>query len=133
MKNVLKPLAKSVLIQLGLTEAVASGTDATIQKNILGSGMTTLIISIGEMDYIMKIVKSLAGSTLLIKRISKTIKTEAKEQKGGTLDLLLGTLGASLLGNLLTGKWVIRAGERVIRRGEGKIRAGQDLWWGPIL
>ena len=81
MKNVLKSLAKSVLIPLGLT-VVASATDADIQNNVFGSGMTTLIISKKEMDDIMKTVKSLKEFVLLMKGVSKTIKNEAKEQKG---------------------------------------------------
>ena len=117
MKNVLKPLAKSALIPLGLMAAV-SATDVAIHKKIFGSGFTTLIISNEEMNYIMKIVKSLEESGLLIRGISKTIKHEAKEQKGGFLGMLLGTLGDSLLGNLLTGKGTIRAGEGTIRTGE---------------
>ena len=64
------------------------------------SGFTTLIV---------KLVKSLEDSGLLIKVVSETIKNEAKEQKGEFLGMLLGTLGASLLGNLLTGKVTIRA------------------------
>ena len=95
MKNVLKPLLKSVLIPLGLT-AVASATDAAIQKKIFGSDMTTLIISNEEMDDIIKIVKSIKESGLLKKGVSKTIKNEAKKQKGGFLSILLSTLGASL-------------------------------------
>ena len=101
--NVLKPLAKSVLIPLGLT-AAASATDAAIHKKIFGSGMTTLIISNEKMNDIRKIVKSF----------------EKKEEKGGSLNLLLGELGASLKGNLLTGK-------RITRAGEDAIRAGQDF------
>ena len=81
MKNVLKSLAKSVLIPLGLTVA-ASATDADIQNNVFGSGMTTLIISKKEMDDIMKTVKSFKEFVLLMKGVSKTIKNEAKEQKG---------------------------------------------------
>ena len=105
MKNVLKPLAKSVSIPLGVTTA-ASATDAAIHKKMFGSGMTTLIISNEEMNHIMKIVKYLKESVLvIIKGVSETIKNEAKEQKGGFLRmLLLGCLGASLLGNLLTGR-----------------------------
>ena len=76
--NVFKPLAKSVLIPLGLT-AVASATDTVIHKKMLGSGFTTLIISNEEMNDIMKIVKSLEEFGLLIKGISETIKNEAKE------------------------------------------------------
>ena len=74
------------------------------------SGTTTLIISNEEMSDIMKIIRSLE-SGLLIKSFSETIKNETKEQKGGFLGMLLGFLGASLLGNLLTGKGTIRAGE----------------------
>ena len=81
---------------------------------------TTLIIYNEEMNDIIKIIKSLEKSGLLIKGVSKTIKNEAKEQKGGFLGILLGILGASLLGNLLTGKGAIRAGE-------GTVRACQDF------
>ena len=77
MKNVPKSLAKWVLIPLGLT-AAASATDAAIQKNIFGSSMTTLIISNEETNDIMKIVKYVEKSGLLIKRVGKTIKNEAK-------------------------------------------------------
>ena len=96
---------------LGLT-AAASAADAGIHKKILGSGHnTTLIISNDEMEDIFKIVKSLEDSGISLEGISKTIKSKAKEQKGGFLSILLGTLGASLLGNMLAGKGVIRAGE----------------------
>ena len=78
------------------------------------SGTTTLIISNEEMNDIMKIVKSLEESILLRKGVSETIKNEAKEQESGFLSMLLGTLGASLLGNLLTGKRIMRAGEGAI-------------------
>ena len=105
MKKDLKPLAKSLFTPLGLTEA-ASATDAAIQKKIFGSGMSTFIISSEEMDDIMKIFKSLKECSLLIKGVSETIKNEAKEQKGGFPSMFLGTLYASLLGNLLTGKGV---------------------------
>ena len=81
---------------------------------MLGSGTTTLIISNDEMNDIIKIVKSLENSSVLLKRVSETIQHEAKELRGGFLSMLLGTLGASLLGNLLTGgKGVIRAGEGI--------------------
>ena len=116
--NVLKPLAKSILIPSGST-AAAAATDAAIHKKMFGLGTTILIISNEEINDIMRTVKSLEESGLLMKGVSETIKNEAKEQKGGLLSMLLGTLGASLLGNLLTGKGTIRAGE-------GTIRAGQD-------
>ena len=100
IKNVIKPLAKSVLIPLGLT-AAASATDAGIYKKILGSGnTTTLIISNDEMKDI-KIVKSLENSRLLLKGVSKTIQSEAKEQKEVFLTMLLRTLGAGLFGHIL--------------------------------
>ena len=70
------------------------------------------------MNDIMKIVKSLEGSGLLIKGVSKKIKNEAKEQKGGFLRILLGTSGASLLGNLLTVKGTIRSCEDTIIAGQ---------------
>ena len=76
-------------------------------KKILGSGTTTLKISNDEMKDIIKIVKSLKDSGLLLKGVSKIVQNEAKEQKGGFLSMLLGTLSASLLGNILTGKGVI--------------------------
>ena len=117
MKSVIKPLAKSVLIPLGLT-AAASAAEAGIHKKILGSGHnnnTILIISNDEMDEILKIVKSLEDSGVLLKGVSGTIQNEAKKQRGGFLSMLLGTLGTSLLGDILSkglsGKGVIRAGE----------------------
>ena len=66
----------------------------------------------------MKIVTSLEESALLIKGVSKTIENETKEQNGGFLGMFLGTLGASLLGNLLTGNGIIRADKKTIRAGE---------------
>ena len=104
--NLLMPSAKGILVLLELT-AAAAATD-----------FATLIISDEEMNDVMKIVKSHEESGLLIKGVSEVIKNEAKEQKGGFLSILLGTLGASLLGNLLTGKGTIRAGEGTFRAGE---------------
>ena len=72
------------------------------------------------MSDIMKIIEALENSGILLKRVSKTIENETKEQKGGFLSMLLGTLGASLLGNLLTGgKEIVRAGEGIVREGAG--------------
>ena len=129
MKSAIKPLAKSVLIPLGLT-AAASAADAGIHKNILGSGHnnnTTLIISNDEMDNLLERVKSLEDSGVLLKGVTETIQNEAKEQRGGFISMLLGTLGASLLDDLLTknlsGKGIIRAGEGVIRAGYGSKRS----------
>ena len=79
-------------------------------KKIHGSGTTLLIISNEEMNDIMKIVHALEDSNILLKGVTNTIKNETKEQKGGFLSMLLGTLGASLLGNLLTRKGIERAG-----------------------
>ena len=93
------------------------------KKKMFGSGATTLIISNDEMDYILKIVKSLENSGVLLKGVSETIQHEAKEQKGGFLGMLLGTLGASLISDVLStslsGKGAIRAGEGTIRAGYG--------------
>ena len=109
IKNVIKPLAERVFIPLELT-AAASGADAGIHKKILGSGITTLIISNEKVNDIMKIVQALEDCNILLKGVTKTIKNETKEQKGGFLSMLLGTLGASLLGHILTGKGIVRAG-----------------------
>ena len=93
------------------------------KKKMLGSGTTTLIISNDEMDDILKIVKSFENCGILLKGVSETIQHEAKEQRGGFLGMLLGTLGASLLGDVLSkglsGKGVIRAGEGTIRASYG--------------
>ena len=80
--------------------------------------MTTLIISDEKINDIMKIINSLEESGLLRKVVSETIKNEAKEQKRGFLRMLLGTLGTSLLGNLLTGKGTVRVGEGIIEAGQ---------------
>ena len=113
------PLAKNVLLPLGLT-AAASATDAGIQKSIRGSGgaTTTLIISNEDLDEIKKIIKCLEEQGILVKGVKDMIENEVKEQKGGFLGMLLGTLGASLLGNMLSGKGIVRAGEGIIRAGE---------------
>ena len=77
----------------------------------------------------MEIIKSLEKSSLLINGVSEAIRNEAKEQKGGFLSMLLGTLATTLLGNLLAGKGTIRAGEGVIAtsRGRNIIRGSQDF------
>ena len=122
MKNVIKPLAKTVLISLGLT-AAASAADAGIHKKILGSGnTTTLIISNNEIEDLIKIVKSLEDSGLLLKGVSETIQNEAKDQKGGFLSMLLGTLGA-----ILAGKEMNRTGEGFLRAGYGSSIKNKDF------
>ena len=104
------PLAKNVLAPLGLTTAM-SAIDGSIQKKIHGSGVK-LIIEQEDMNDIMKIIEALENSGILLKRVSKTVENETKEQRAGFLSMLLGTLGASLLGNLLSGgKGIMRAGE----------------------
>ena len=86
---------------------------------MLGSGTTTLIISNDEMNDIVKIVKSLETSCVLLKGVSETIQHEAKKQRGGFLSMLLGTLGASLLGNFLTGgKGVTCVGEGIKKKNQ---------------
>ena len=116
------PLAKIILASLGTT-AAASATDAGIQTKILGFGTTTLIISNEEMNDIMKIVQAVEGSNILLKGITKAIGNETKEQKGRFLEMLLGTLGVSLLGNMLTGKGILKAdygnkeGKRILGAG----------------
>ena len=113
------PLAKNVLAPLHLTTAM-SAIDGSIQEKIHGSGTTKLIIENEDMNDIMKIIKALENSGILLKGVSKTIENETKEQKGGFLSMLFGTLGASLSGNLLTGgKGIVRAGERIVRAGAG--------------
>ena len=118
----LVPLAKNILAPLGIT-ATASAIGAGIQKKIHGSGTTTLIISNEKMNQIMKIVQALDDSNILLKGVTKTIKNEIKEQKVGFLSMSLGTLGTSLLGNLLTGKGIIRAGSGN-KKGKEIVRAG---------
>ena len=88
------------------------------QKSVALSNLSNL-----SMQDLLKIVKSLKDSGILLNGITETVKNEVKEQKGGFLSMLLGTLGASLLGDLLTknlsGRGVIRAGEGTIRAGHG--------------
>ena len=100
MKNLIKPLAKRILFPLGVIVAGSAAAGAGIHKKILVSGTTSLMISNNEMKDIIKIVISFEDSGLLLKGVSKTIQNEAKEQKGGFLSMLLGTLGASLLVNI---------------------------------
>ena len=106
-------LAKNVLAPLGLTAAM-SAIDGSIQKKIHGSGVK-LIIEQEDMNDIIKIIEALENSGILLKGVTK-------EQRGGFLIMLLGTLGASLLGNLLTGgKGIVRAGDGIVRAGEGSV------------
>ena len=126
LMKVAMPLAKNVLALLGLSAAM-SAIDGNIKEKMLASGATTLIISNDETDDILKIVKSFEDSGILLKGVSETIQHESKEERGGFLSMLLGTLGASLLGDVLSkglsGKGVIRAGEGTIRAVYGSKRA----------
>ena len=90
--------------------------DESIQKKIHGSGIK-LIIEEEDMKDIMKIIEVLENSDILLKGVSKTIENETKEKRGGFSSMLLGTLGASLLGNLLTGEGIMRAGDGIVRAG----------------
>ena len=116
------PLLKSVIKPLGLLGLTAANSviDAGVQKKIYGSGTTTLVISNEEMNDTMKIVQALNDSDILLKGVTKTIKNETKEQKGGFSSMLLCTLGASLLGDLLTknlsGKGTVRAEEGIKKK-----------------
>ena len=127
LMKVAMPLAKNVLAPLGLTAAM-SAIDGRVQKKIHGSGVK-LIIEEEDMKDIMKITEALENSGILLKGVSKAIENETKEQRGGFLSMLHGTLGASLLGNLLTGgKGKVRAGEGSVAsraKGEGIVRAGE--------
>ena len=131
LMKVAMPLSKNVLAPLGISAAM-SAIDGNIKKQIFGSGATTLIISNDEMDDILKIVKSLEDSGLLLIGVSETIQHEAKEQRGGFLSMLLGTLGASLLGDILSkglsGKGVLRTGEGTIRDGYGSKRPSLKIF-----
>ena len=116
------PFAKYILDVLGIT-AAASAIDAEFWKKIHGSVTTSLIISNQEMDDVKKIVQALKDSNILLKEVTKTIKNKTKEQKGGFLSILLDTIWASLLGNLLSGKVIVRAGSGSKKR-KGIVRAG---------
>ena len=120
------PLIKSVIKPLGMLglKGAASATDAAINRKILGSGNhKTLIISNDDLNNLLQVINSLENSCTLLDGITETVNNEVKEQKGGSLSMLLRTLVASLLGYLLTkhlsDKGVIRAGEGTIRAGYG--------------
>ena len=117
LMKVAMPLAKNILAPLGLTAAM-SAIDGSMQKKIRGNGVK-LIIEQEDMNDIVKIIEALENSGILLKGVTKTIENETKEQRGGFLSMLLGTLGAILLGNLLTAKRMIRAGAGIVRAGEG--------------
>ena len=116
--KVAMPLAKNVLASLDLTAAM-SAIDGSIQKKIHGSGVK-LTIEQENMNDFIKVIETLENSGILLKGVTETIENETKEQREGFLSMLLGTLGVSLLGNLLTGrKGMMRAGEGIVSAGEG--------------
>ena len=115
LTKVAKPLKTKVLPTLGLS-ALIRGIDCAIQKKIHGSGTTTLIISNKELNDIMKIIQALEDQGILLKGVSKTIKNDIKQQNGNGLGMILGTLGASLLGNLSSGKGMYRSGEGIKKK-----------------
>ena len=125
LMKVAMPLVKNVLAPLGLTAAM-SVIDGGIQKKMKGEGVK-LVIEQEDMNDIIKIIEALENSGVLLKGVTKTIENETKEQSGGFLSMLLGTLGASLLGNLLSGKGLARAGEGIIRAGEGVKKNNQKF------
>ena len=101
-------------------------------KKILGSGQnnpssTTLIISNNEMKDIIKTVKSLEDSGLLLKGVTERVQNEVKEQKGGFLSMLLSTLGASLLRNMLSGRGINKKGRGINRAGYGNKNNKMDF------
>ena len=127
LMKVAVPLAKNILAPLVIT-AASSVIDTGIQNKIHGSGTATLKISNKEINDIVKIVQALEDSNSFLKGVTKTVEKETKEQKGGFLSMLLGTLGASLLGNLLAGKGIVRAGSGN-KKGKGIVRAGTGKQW----
>ena len=95
-----------------------SAIDGSIQKKIRGDGIK-LIIEQEDMNDIIKIIEALENSSILLKGVTKTIENETKEQRRGFLSMLLGKLGASVLGSLLSGKGLASAREGIVRAGEG--------------
>ena len=129
------PLAENILAALGVT-AAASVIDAGFQKKIHGSRRPlssaqwnpVLITSNKETNDVMKTVQALEDSDILLKGVTKIIKNQTKEHKGKFLSMLLGTLGASLLGNILAGKGIVIAGSGN-KKGKGIVRDGHGKEW----
>ena len=106
LPKLIKPaisIGKNILAPLGLS-AVMSATDVAIQKKMYGSGNKILITSNNDLNDLIKIATALKEHDVLVKGTNKAIKNKIKKQEGGFLSMLLGTLGAPLRGNLLTGK-----------------------------
>ena len=117
------PSAKNILALLGITAAALEIAAGILKSKIHGSGNESLIVSNEEINDIIKLIQALEDSNILLRRVTKIIKNETKRQKGGFLSMFLGTLGASLLGYLWTGKGFLRAGSR-IKKWEGVVRSG---------
>ena len=116
--KIAKPLVTKVLPTLGLT-AEMSGIDRAIKKKIhgSGSGTTTIIILNDEMDDIIKIVQASENEGILVGGVTKTVKTDIKNQSGNGIGMILDILGASLLGNLLSGRRLYRSSHEIRRSG----------------
>ena len=121
------PLAKHFLASFGIKEA-ASAIDTGIQKKLHGSRTTTLKISNKEMNDRRKIVQALEDYNILLKGVTKTIKNETKEQKGAFFSMLLSTLGANLLGNLVAETGIVTA-DSGNKKGKGIVRAATGNNW----
>ena len=109
-----KPLAKNLLAPLGLTAAM-SAVDCSIQKKMRREGVK-LVIEQEDMNDIMKIIEALENSGILLKGVTKTIENETKEQRGGSLSMLLGTLRARKLVNRRKRNSTCRRGSNKSRR-----------------
>ena len=127
MKVVVALAKKNIWAPLGIT-AAASAIDSGIQKKTHGSGTKTLITSNKEMNDIIKIVQALENSNILLKGATETIKNETKEQKGGFLGTVVGTLVSILIGNLLSGKGIVRTSSRN-KKGKEIVRSGYEKEW----
>ena len=110
------PILKNVVASLGLSAAM-SGIDGAIQKKIHGYG-TTVIFSNEEINDLMKIIQAFEDKDILLKGVTKTVKNDINNQKGGAFGMLLGALGVSLLGDLLSGRGVFRSVHGLHRTGE---------------
>ena len=113
LPKLIKPaisIGKNILAPLRLSAAM-SATDAAFERKMYGSGNKTLMISNNDLNDLIKITTALEEHDILLNGMSKTIKNKIKKQEGGFSSMLLGTLGASLLGNLLTGKGLYRTGQ----------------------
>ena len=120
-------MAKNILDALGIT-AAALAIDAEIRKKIHGSLTTSLIISNEEMNDVKKTVQAVKDSNILLNEVTKTMKNKTKEQKRNLFSILLDTIGASLLGNVLSWKVIVRAGSGNTK-GKGILRAGYGKEW----